>query len=92
MVSGGPNVRFFDAVGAALWAVALGLLIGDVVHGEGMGALVAFGAFAALVAAVISAAGVARTGKEEILAEMHKAFDLGYQAGQESVREIGRRH
>ena len=94
VVSGGPHVNVYDAIGLAVWVVATGLLIADAFRweGTGVGPMTAFGCFAALIAAVLTAAGIARRLANKILSEMHQTFDMGYEAGKKrAVSEIGSR-
>lgn len=79
VVHDGPEVVLWDALAVAAWSVATGLIVADLViqHGEGMGPLAPFGGLVALAASVLTVAGIARRAKEEILEEMHHAFDMG---------------
>lgn len=84
----GPSINIFDGLAVVAWLAATGLLLYDTFshEGAGLGPFAPYGGLVALMAATLTAAGVARRAKEEILAQMDGAFELG----RESVTRLNR--
>lgn len=80
-------VSLWDALCSALWLAGIGLTVIDAGLRWGyLGHLAVFGMMLVVIAAVMTVSSVIRHAKEEVLAQMDKAFELG----QESVRRLHR--
>lgn len=69
------EVYLWDAIAAVMWAVGLGLIFAAAI--TGLEPMVPFGLFVALIASVLTVAGIVRRRTELVLSQMHRVFELG---------------
>lgn len=88
VVTDGPDIKLWDALGAAMWITSVLLLAYDAFaySGAGMGPLTPWGGLTALIAVCLTVAGIARRAVDVVVSQMDNAFKMG----QESVRRISR--
>lgn len=82
----GPMISIWDAISAGLWMVGIGTVAADtaVRWNDHLGQWTVIGMTVVVVAAVMTLTSVVRRAKEELLSQMHTAFDMG----RDSVRRL----